>query len=239
MAEYPAITLRYFDCRGRAQSFRYFLSHRGIAHTDDRVPLGNDFAAWQALKPQRKLTGAFGKLPALHWGETLVSETSVIHRWLHSHCGDEAKLTETQQLQHEMLASSCYGDLLQPHALLLWSDLMMQGSKLEATAMATLDRVRQHLAVMERTLYIWAWWTQFEKRELMLTDFLLWEVLHISRTVFGEALKLNLTPGLDEYLNHFPALATCQAILDAHPGPITARPGEAAAISHIRKAVML
>jgi hypothetical protein len=237
MSDFPPMTLRYFDCRGRAQHFRYYLRYRNLPFSDERVALSPDFASWNALKANRKLTGPFQKLPVLQWGEQLVCETSLIHRWLHQHLGDEAKLTTEQKRQHDMLASSCYGDLMSPLAILLWSDLMFPGSELAKNAAGTLGRVKMHLGMIERTLYEWAWWTHYEKRDFMLADFQLWELLDWAVTVFGPALSLNATPGLDEFHRHLKERKLCNDLLVEHPCQITARPGEAEAIARIRQAV--
>ena len=53
MSTVPAITLRYFDCRGRAQAFRYYLKARNIAFIDARVSLKDNFAAWPQVKQVR------------------------------------------------------------------------------------------------------------------------------------------------------------------------------------------
>ncbi len=112
MADIPSITMRYFDCRGRAQHLRYFLRQRNIPFTDERVPLSEDFSAWQAIQPDRSRSGYFQKLPVLHWGDVLVAETSVIHHFLHKQLGDEQRLPATENLRHQMLASSCSSDIM-------------------------------------------------------------------------------------------------------------------------------
>ena len=78
MANHPPITLRYFDARGRAQFLRYYFKARKITFTDERVPSSDDFSAWKALRDNRSLTGPFQKLPIMHWGGRLVSETLLI-----------------------------------------------------------------------------------------------------------------------------------------------------------------
>ena len=83
MSNIPSVILRYFDCRGRAQHLRYFLRGRNIPFADERVPLSGDFSEWRAIQPDRSRSGYFQKLPVLHWGETLLAETSVIHHFLH------------------------------------------------------------------------------------------------------------------------------------------------------------
>src|SRR5205809_5372 len=62
MVQHPPITLRYFVARGRAQAVRYLFAARGIAYTDERVPLSiGAGAVWPAMKEDRSL----GRIRAL------------------------------------------------------------------------------------------------------------------------------------------------------------------------------
>ncbi|TAJ93217.1 MAG: glutathione S-transferase [Gammaproteobacteria bacterium] len=237
MPRIPPITLRYFDCRGRAQHLRYFLRYRNIPFTDERVPLSADFSAWINLKPDRSKTGYFQKLPVLHWGEETVVETSVIHRWLHQQLGDEQRLSARDNLRHEMLASSCFGDLMSPVGTLIWSELATPGADLAKIAPKTLERLRGHLAILEQTLTEWGWWEQFQMRDLMLTDCLLWEELSIALHTFGAGLQLESCPRLYEFHRRCPGQPLFASMLAERPRQITGRPGEAEVIQRIQAAI--
>lgn len=226
MAEIPSVTLRYFDCRGRAQHLRYFLRSRNIPFSDDRVPISEDFSAWRAMQPDRSRTGYFQKLPVLHWGEELIVETSVIHNFLHRQLQDHQRLSVAENLRHEMLASSCFVDLMLPVGMLIWSELVVPGADLAKLAPGSLERVHNHLMVLERTLAEWDWWAGLEHRELMVVDCLLWEMLSIAQLTYGPALQLELCPQLFEFHQNSVAQAQFTAILAEQPCQITGRPGE-------------
>jgi hypothetical protein len=237
MSTIPAITLRYFDCRGRAQAFRYYLKARSIAFIDARVSLKDNFAAWPPVKQDRNLSGPFGRLPVLHWGKQLVAESSVIHHWLHDKLGDEARLGEQENLRHAMLASSCRGELSTPMAMLLYQDLMYPGVDLKPTLPGTLKRISDSLAVIESALAGWQWFELLAKRPVMLTDCLLWEMLDWASLIFGPNLQWSSLPELSRFHRDSEQAALFRRLLAEHPGPITARPQEAEAVRLIRAAL--
>lgn len=237
MADIPSVTLRYFDCRGRAQHLRYFLRGRNIPFTDERVPLSEDFSAWQAIQPDRSRSGYFQKLPVLHWGDVLVAETSVIHHFLHRQLQDDQRLSAAENLQHDMLASSCFGDVMLPAGLLIWSELAIPGANLAKLAPASLERVRNHLTVLERTLAEWGWWAQLQRRELMVTDCLLWEALSVVLHTFGAGLQLESCPHLFEFCEDSVSKGLFTSILAERNSQVTGRPGEAETIQRIQAAL--
>jgi len=237
MTRIPPIILRYFDCRGRAQHLRYFLRYRNTPFTDDRVPLSADFAAWASLKPDRAKTGPFQKLPVLHWGNNVVAETSVIHRWLHQQLGDDQRLSALENLRHEMLASGCFGDLMLPLGILIWSEMGFPGVDLAKLVPTSLGRVRGHLAILEQTLNEWDWWEQLKARDLMVTDCLLWEELSVALHIFGASLQLEACPGLFEFHRHCAGQPLFESLLAERPRQITGRPGEAETIQRIQAAL--
>lgn len=154
---YPRIELKYFDVRGRAQFLRNFLICRDIPFEDDRVSLAAGFEAWQAIRPDRTVTGPFQKLPVLRWGDRLIAETTVIASFLHHTSGDAGRLSEGENLQHEMLISSVHVDLMMAIAMLLWSEVAYSGADFGASSKRVLERIHGHLAVLDRTLVEWQW----------------------------------------------------------------------------------
>ena len=234
----PDLTLRYFDCRGRAQYLRYYLRARGIRFTDERVPLNPGFAEWMALKPDSSRSGPFGKLPILHWGDTLIAETPVIHDWLQHKSGDAARLSEEEQLQHAMLVSSCRGELLTPLGTLLYCDLSYEGVDLETAARSALPRLQAHLQAMEGALAQWQWHGRLLQRGTMLVDCMLWDLLHSADLMFGSALQLDGLPALHLHYTACPGREHFLALLSEYPeATYTARPNEADAVARIRAAV--
>lgn len=237
MLDVPAITLRYFDCRGRVQYFRYYLKLRGIAFIDSRISLKEGFAAWQQIKHDQRQTGPFLKLPVLHWGSQQIAESSVIRDWLHRKLGDEAKLSEQDNLQHAMLASSCCSELMTPIALLLWQEVMHPGSDLGGAGRTTLKRVSDHLLVLENTLQQWQWFDKLLHRPLMLTDCLLWEELSVVDKVFAGLIDWKPLPNLRHFYDHCLSAPLFRQMLEEHQEPITGRPNEAEGLLRVQAAI--
>jgi glutathione S-transferase len=235
MMAHPPITLRYFDARGRAQFLRYYLLVRGIRFADERVPLSADFAAWHVMREDHSLTGPFQKLPVLQFGDTLVAETLTISAFLHEHLGDRAALSAEDDLRHAMLTSSVCNDVMMPLGILLWAEVTFPGADLGALAKRTLERLQQHLLAVERTLVEWQWLERARDRAVMLADCALWEELSVAARVFGAHWSLVATPTLAEFQRAFAARPVCEQLLTERPCPITARPGEAAAITKIQE----
>jgi hypothetical protein len=231
---HPPITLRYFDARGRAQFLRYYLLARAIPFTDERVPLSADFAPWRAIRDDRSLTGPFQKLPVLQFGDQLVAETLTIAAFLHEHLGDRANLSAEDNLRHAMLTSSLCHDVMMPLAILLWAEFAFAGADIGALAKRTLERLQQHLATVDRTLAEWQWLARGRDRAVMIADCVLWEEVSVAKQVFGPHLSLDATPALAEFYREFAARPACEQLLRERRCPITARPGEAAAIVTIQ-----
>ena len=233
MKDIPAITLRYFDCRGRAQYLRYYLRLHNVPFVDDRIPLDEKFIAWQKIKHDRNLTGPFLKLPVLHWGDLLLAESQVIHDWLHRKLGDEASLNEQDNLRHAMLSSSCRSELTMPLGILLWQEVMHPGADLAASAQSTLQRISAHLQILDATLQEWQWLDQLAQRRMMLADCLLWESLSASETVLGSRLEWGATPHLQQFFKECRGASLFRQMLADHPCQLSGRPQEAAALQRI------
>ncbi|RPI60644.1 MAG: hypothetical protein EHM50_07050 [Lysobacterales bacterium] len=233
--QHPPITLRYFDARGRAQFLRYYFKVRKVSFTDERVAVGDDFAAWRALRDDRARTGPFQKLPVLHWGDRLLPETLMIAAFVHEASGDASALSDEENLRHGMLTSSICLDMMNPLGVLLWAEVMYPGADLAPAAKRTLDRLKAHCQALEQTFVDWRWLDRARNRRIMLVDCLLWEELDVARVVFGPHWSLAGTPTLARFYDDFPARPTCEAVLAERPCPVTARPGEAEGIAKIQQ----
>jgi glutathione S-transferase len=224
MPQHPSITLRYFDARGRAQPFRYLFAARGIAYTDELVPLSiGTGAVWPAMKEDRSRVGPFHKLPVLHYGERTIAETLVIGSFLHRALGDEALLSEDDNLRHAMLISSMYVDVTTPIAMLLWAELMSPGLDYGAYVRQAFGRLRAHLGRVETTLVEWRWAESMRARPVMLADCLLWNSLDVAQHVFGEHAQLDAFPALARVYAECPGRAAFEKVLAAHSAPVTGR----------------
>ncbi len=234
----PKVTLHYFDARGRAQFIRYYLSARGVSYDDERFPLTPGFAEWAASKADREKFGPFHKLPVLRWGERKVAETMVIQAFLHRALGDEVLLSEEENLQHAMLTSSLYNDVMVPIATLLWAEIAYAGVDVGMLVKRTHDRLRGVLAAVNATLDEWAWLARAAERPVMLADCMLWEELDVVRHVFGEGLALDEYPTLASVHRSCAGRATFETIC-ARVVPVTGRglPAEDVTIRKLRELV--
>jgi glutathione S-transferase len=238
MPDTPPIVLRYFDARGRAQFIRHYLNARGFEYSEERVPVGLPFREWQAMKGDRARAGPFHKLPVLHWGETTVAETLVINSYLHRVTGDEAALSEQDNLRHAMLFSCLLIDMMNPIGMLIWADLALPGVDATAYARAALARIGANLDILEKTLAEWRWRESAAARRVMLADCLLWEELDLVQHVFGEHARLENRPTLARIHREAPGRDAFLAGL-ARPAAVTGRglASEAEILPKIRAAV--
>jgi hypothetical protein len=230
----PKITLRYFDARGRAQFLRAYFSFRGVDFQDERVPLDPDFSRWLAVRSDRSLTGPMQRLPVLHYDDDLIPETLVIAGFAHRRIGDAEKLSESENLQHDVLLSSVYVDLMLPTGTLIWADLIYRGVDLPALSRSTLERLDRTLVALDRMLGEWNWTERTQQRPVTLADCLLWEVLDQAATVFGPHLALENKPELHRFYAQHPGRERFEELLAAQPCQITGRPGEREAIANIQ-----
>lgn len=237
MSNRPPITLRYFDARGRAQFLRYYFHIRDIQFSDERVAVGDNFAAWQGIRDDRSLTGPFRKLPVLQFGDRLVPETLLIASYVHEALGDAGSISDEDNLRHGMLTSSLIQDMMTPIGMLLWADVVFPGCDVAAVAKRTLDRLLQHCASIELALNDWRWPERTRRRRVMLADCLLWEELNVATQVFGPRFDLGPTPLLQSFHEEFAGREGCEALLRDQPCPITARPNESAAIEAIQRSL--
>ncbi len=237
MRTYPRIELKYFDVRGRAQFLRYFLLCRDIPFEDTRLPLGADFEAWQAIRPDRTVTGPFQKLPVLHWGDRMVAETTVIGSFLHHASGDASLLSESEELQNQMLISSVYVDLMMPLGILLWSEVTFPGANFGTNSKRVLERIHGHLAALDQTLVEWQWLDRAAARPVTVADCILWDQIDAAHDVFGDKFRLYATPTLERFYLDCPGREVFERLLHAKPCPVTARPGESECIARIREIV--
>ena len=237
MSNRPPITLRYFDARGRAQFLRYYFHIRDIQFSDERVAVGDNFAAWQEIRDDRSLTGPFRKLPVLQFGDRLVPETLLIAAFVHEALGDAGTISDEDNLRHGMLTSSLIQDVMSPIGMLLWSEILFPGADMAAVAKRTLERLLQHCASLEQALIDWRWQERTRRRRVMLADCLLWEELNVATQVFGSHFALSATPLLHSFHEEFSGRERCEALLRDQPCPITARPNESAAIEAIQRSL--
>jgi hypothetical protein len=235
MTQSPELVLRYFAARGRAQFLRYYFKIRDIAFTDEEVALSADFAAWAPVRANRALSGPFQKLPVLHCDGQLVAETPVLAAFVHQRFGDERSLSAAENLQHAMLLSSLFVDVMMPVGILIWVDVAYVGVDVPAAAKRTLERLNAHWHNLERALIEWQWFAHASNRPVTVGDCLLWEELSVAQHVFGAHMPLGSWPELKRFYAEFAGKAACDAELQSKPRPVTGRPGEPDAIAKLQQ----
>jgi glutathione S-transferase len=218
----PVLVLRYFAARGRAQFIRYYFACRDIPYRNDEV--SPDLAAWQTTRGDRSRTGPFQKLPVLEMNERAIAETLVIQQVLHRVRGDEAVLSDEQSLQHAMLVSSLYNDVMMPLGILLWSDIMYPGIDRSAVAKRSLGRLRDYWRVLEQTLTEWRWLKGQSERPVTLAECLLWEELSVFEQVFGPHASSTNAKGYNVSTENFRAAACASKFW---PSRVRSRPDPA------------
>lgn len=207
----PIVILRYFDCRGRAQVFRYLLSERNIEFTDERVPFDDNWHAWSNLKPDSDKSGIFNRLPILHWNGDTIAETWVIAQFLHQTL-DGHKYTDQQNMLIQMLQSSILEDVGSIYTVLNL-DLLYQGIDEKKAAEDTMTRLSgnfkkyQDILANGRFSYLAA-------ETPSLADYWLYEALTASKIVFD--------PIKESLFNELPDLANFIETMEKRPGMKTA-----------------
>ena len=98
-----------------------------------------------------------------------------------------------------------------------------------------MQRVQDHLRVLDQTLSEWKWLAHINTRPLLLTDCLLWEELDVVNQTFGNHLTFDETETLARFYNECPGRPVFDAMLKEQPCQITGRPGEADAITRIQR----
>ncbi|MFZ1988462.1 MAG: glutathione S-transferase family protein [Alphaproteobacteria bacterium] len=117
MPEPSSITLRYFNCRGRAQALRDVLMDSGLPFDDELVEVG---PKWPAQKQDKDFSGPFGSLPLLIWGNDRVAQTLAIASYLSRRLG-HYEGRDTQAIARlEMISSAAYLDLITSIGEMRW-----------------------------------------------------------------------------------------------------------------------
>lgn len=227
------VVLHYFDARGRAQFLRYYLLARGLPFDDERVELSEDFAAWTAIRDDRAKTGPFKKLPVLHFGDELIAEALVISEFLHVELGDAARLDGHGNRRHSMLVSSLYCDVLMPLGMLIWGDRLFAGVEMRGYSEQVLSRIKAYLTTVDETLSDWSW--PIPKKQPLLADCLLWEMLDACQYVFGPAFVLSDFTTLAAFYEQCAGRTVFGDLLRSHPCQYSARPGEADMVAEIQE----
>ena len=140
----PRVTLRYFQCAGRAQPLRLALADAGIAFEDLRVAMDE----WPAHKLTPAFAGPHACLPTLTWNDATVAETLPIASFLAKRLGQYEGLDDEAIALREAVSSTCYIEILTRVAEVVYADGLHPGVDLPKSfaligshMMTKLDRV--------------------------------------------------------------------------------------------------
>lgn len=233
MADFPSITLHYFDLRGRGQFIRALLSHRKVPYTDNRIKLAKDNSNWPRIRKDRNITGDFQKFPFLQWGDLRLNEVLVILDFIDRELGDAELLDTRAWLQQRQLASSAFLDLLTPCINLIWSDIFQPGTDVARATAIVQHRLETHLATVNQTLQEWGWLPASMDRPVMSTDAVLWEALDAIRMTFDDHVSFEEQEHLATFYEQCPGANTFRKLLAKKHQNLTGRPGEAEALQAI------
>lgn len=220
------ISLRYFDCRGRAQAIRFYLAEKDILFRDVRVPLENISDSWGVSKKDPEVAGLLGKLPIVEWGDLKISETMVISCYLHNKF-DSYKYTAKQNLLVKTIISSVYTDIIIPLGTLIWLDIIMPKSSTKDYLLRTIPNVEGLFERYEQIL-------TNEKSSFLggdqptIADYFTFEAIQIFLKIFKFREKFFQTgypqlTKMHEKLIKEKGVATC---INSIPEQITGRPNE-------------
>jgi glutathione S-transferase len=243
MQDHMVPTLRYFDCRGRAQPLRDFLWDRGVVFNDEQVSLTPVAQEWPRLKQDQTRSGPFGTLPVLEWDQheggpaVLMAETlpiaAFVVRRLQTHAGLPSRIVATL----EMTRSAAYIDLILWAGHMLWSDITNPGADVESAVRLQAPRALEKLKRLDALA---ADGDFFGGAEPSLADFFVLEgaesLIHMMgrpAVAFVNALP-RLGP-LCERLRRRPAVKAVWAS-GARPARLTGRPDELEVVHRLRAA---
>src|SRR5690349_22857876 len=98
------VTLRYFQCRGRAQPIRHALHDAQVAFEDVQLSL----AEWPEFRANPDVAGAYQGLPTLTWNDVTVAETLPIASFVAKRLGEYRELTDAEIAFREAVCSNAY-----------------------------------------------------------------------------------------------------------------------------------
>jgi hypothetical protein len=216
-----SITLRYFDCRGRAQPLRFFLDHLDVPFADERVPFTDGWQAWASMKRDPVVSGPFGKLPVLHWDERLLVETGPLYGFA------QVQLAPSAAMGAILEAQSALSDDLALLYQLLNLDVVAHGADLGAMA------TRVHSTVADSFERYEAWLGRGENpfdvpRFHSVAAFWLLEVWSLAQTLFGRNADVLIDgrPRLRDALGEIARLPAVATAGERIPRFWSARPDE-------------
>jgi hypothetical protein len=126
------ISLRYFDCRGRAEPIRHLLRDRGVAFEDVREPIDDVRRSIAELGKNPGLAAPYGLLPVLDWDGFRVTQTLPIANFVARELGLHSGFASRALARLEGIASAAYCELTSSLPDIVWSPLWCKNEPFEA-----------------------------------------------------------------------------------------------------------
>jgi glutathione S-transferase len=199
------VTLRYFDCRGRAQPLRYLLADAGVEFQDLLVRWD---PSWFEAKEDPAVGGPFGVLPLLQWDDLVLGETLAIAGYLARRLGHYRGRSDEQIARLEMVAASAFLNVLTPAGELLFPFPGPQEDQWVGFLQAFADEIPRRIGRFERLLAA-SLDPFFGGRDPVGADFFVFEAV--------ETWRMMLAPVLDARLAAWPRLRALLAAVAERP----------------------
>ena len=214
------VTLRYFDCVGRAQPLRHALTVAGVSFDDVRVPMEK----WPELKGDRAFAGPYAGLPTLRWGDDLIVETLPVASYVARRLGQYEGRSAAEIAALEAIVSCSYVEVTLPVGLLIWSDIIWPGVDVDTAYGMHMARLIEKLQLLDATLP--------EHDDPLVADFFADEAFAVARYLIGPDNEDALRDRLPRLAALHDRLAPRVAALrDRRPARFTSRPDEAKAVA--------
>jgi hypothetical protein len=127
----PTITLRYFDCRGRAEPIRHLLRDRKVPFEDAREPIDDIRRAIAALNAEPSVAAPYGLLPVLDWDGFRVAQTLPIASFVSRELGLTSGVDSRALARLESIASAAYSELTAELPAVVWSPVWFKDLSFE------------------------------------------------------------------------------------------------------------
>jgi len=220
----PAVTLRYVDCRGRAEPLRHLLRARSVPFIDHREPITDIRRTVLEYGQNAERGGPFGLLPVLEWDGARIAQTLPIASFLSRELGFYACLDSLAIAREESLSATAYLELTSALPTIVWhpgwfADVPFERHLKIQTRVACGLPARFELLLADDAPF-------FGGSEPHAPDFFLFEGLSAWSLLFGEpyAAGVRGKPRLSKWWERMNARLASTAGLDR---PITASPFEA------------
>jgi glutathione S-transferase len=221
------VTLRYFQCRGRAQPIRHALHSAGVDFDDIQVSLGE----WPSHREDPSFAGAYLGLPTLTWDDVTVAETLPIASYVAKRLGEYSGLSDAEIARREAICSNAYIELCIRVGELVWSSAIHDTAPAKVLGVFV-PRMLSKLEGIERQLVGSDWLCGNAPG---VADWFATEGYDAMRDLVGPARYAALGRRLPNLDAHWSRLAERRGALE-RPDAFTSRPDEAAALAEIRSA---